>query len=198
MSVKTALAAAFTGLAVYLAACAVMGGWCLVLSPVPLIPLLGYSLLKRFTSLCHFGIGLCLALAPVGAYVATTGDIRFSAGIVLFAVFVLFWLSGADIVYSLLDLESDLANGIHSLPAAIGRRNALAVSAGCELIALGALTAVYALSGGGGASAAALLLSAASMGLMVLPPIPEQLRFFPISTAAGIFAAFVPIFGHWV
>jgi len=130
--------------------------------------------------------------------VATTGGIRFSAGIILFAIFVFFWLSGADIIYSLLDLESDRATGIHSLPAEVGRRNALAVSAGCELIALGALTGVYVLSGGGGASAAALLLSAAAMVLMVLPPIPEQLRFFPISTAAGIFAAFVPIFGLWM
>jgi 4-hydroxybenzoate polyprenyltransferase len=198
MSVWTALAAAFIGLAVYLAACAVIGGWCLVLSPIPLIPLLGYSWLKRFTALCHFGIGLCLALAPLGAYVATAGEIRFSASIVLFAVFVFFWLSGADILYSLLDLESDRLTGIHSLPAEVGRRNALAVSAGCELIALGALTAVFVLCGGGEASAAALLLSAASMALTVLPLIPEQLRFFPISTAAGIFAAFVPILGRWI
>jgi 4-hydroxybenzoate polyprenyltransferase len=198
MSVRAALTAAMTGLSVYLAACVVIGGWCLVLSPVPLIPLLGYSLLKRFTALCHFGIGFCLSLAPLGAYVATTGDIRLSAGIVLFSVFVFFWLSGADIIYSLLDLESDLANGLYSLPTAVGRRNALAVSAGCELIALGALTAVYVVSGRGGMSTVALLLSAGSMALMVLPPIPEHLRFFPISTAAGIFAAFVPIFGLWM
>ena len=198
MSVRAALVAAMTGLSVYLTACAVIGGWCVILSPVPLIPLMGYSLLKRFTALCHFGIGLCLALAPLGAYVATTGDIRLSAGIVLFAVFVFFWLSGADIIYSLLDLDSDLVNGIHSLPAEIGRRNALAVSASCELVALGALAGVYVLSGRGGASAAALLLSAASMALMALPAIPEQVRFFPISTAAGIFAAFVPILGNWL
>jgi 4-hydroxybenzoate polyprenyltransferase len=197
MSVRMALAVALTGLAVYLTACTVLGGWCLVLSPVPLIPLLGYSLLKRFTALCHFGIGLCLALAPLGAYVATAGDIRFSAGIILFAVFVFFWLSGADIIYSVLDLENDLANGIHTLPAEVGRRNALAISAGCELIAFGALAAVYIVSGRGEASAAALLLSAAAMALMVLPSIPEALRFFPISTAAGIFAAFVPILGNW-
>jgi 4-hydroxybenzoate polyprenyltransferase len=198
MSVTKALAVALMGLGVYLAACAALGGWCLALCPIPLVPLLGYSWLKRFTALCHFGIGLCLALAPLGAYVATTGGIRFSAGIVLFAVFVFFWLSGADIIYALLDLKSDLANGIHSLPAAIGRSNALAISAACELIALGALTAVYMVSGRGGASTAALLLAAASMALMVLPAIPEQLRFFPISTTAGIFAAFVPIFGRWM
>jgi len=197
MSVRMALAVALIGLGVYFTACTILGGWCLVLSPVPLVPLLGYSLLKRFTALCHFGIGLCLALAPLGAYVATAGDIRFSSGIILFAVFVFFWLSGADIIYSLLDIDNDLAHGIRSLPAQVGPRNALAISAGCELIAFGALAAVYIVSGCGAASTVALLLSAAAMALMVLPAIPAALRFFPISTAAGIFAAFVPILGNW-
>ena len=198
MSVRMALAVALLGLGVYFTACTILGGWCLVLSPVPLIPLLGYSLLKRFTALCHFGIGLCLALAPLGAYVATAGDIRFSSGIILFAVFVFFWLSGADIIYSLLDIDNDLAHGIRSLPAQVGPRNALAISAACELIASGALTAVYIVSGRGVASTATLLLSATAMALMVLPRIPAALRFFPISTAAGIFAAFVPILGNWL
>jgi 4-hydroxybenzoate polyprenyltransferase len=197
MSMRMALAVALIGLGVYFTACTILGGWCLVLSPVPLIPLLGYSLLKRFTSLCHFGIGLCLALAPLGAYVATTGGIRFSSGIILFAVFVFFWLSGADIIYSALDLENDLTQGIRSLPAQVGPRNALAISAVCELIAFGALAAVYIVSGCGVASTAALLLTAAAMALMLFPAIPAALRFFPISTAAGVFAAFVPILGHW-
>ncbi|MGE5255898.1 MAG: UbiA-like polyprenyltransferase [Hyphomicrobiales bacterium] len=197
MSMRMALAVALIGLGVYFTACTILGGWCLVLSPVPLIPLLGYSLLKRFTALCHFGIGLCLALAPLGAYVATAGGIRFSSGIILFAVFVFFWLSGADIIYSVLDLDNDLAHGIRSLPAQVGPRNALAISGACELIAFGALAAVYIVSGCGVASTAALLLTAAAMALMLLPAIPAALRFFPISTAAGIFAAFVPILGHW-
>jgi 4-hydroxybenzoate polyprenyltransferase len=197
MSMRMALAVAMIGLSVYFTACTILGGWCLVLSPVPLIPLLGYSLLKRFTALCHFGIGLCLALAPLGAYVATAGGIRFSPGVILFAVFVFFWLSGADIIYSVLDLDHDLAHGIRSLPAQVGLRNALAISAACEFIAFGALAAVYIASGRGSASTAALLLTAAAMALMLLPAIPAALRFFPISTAAGIFAAFVPILGNW-
>jgi 4-hydroxybenzoate polyprenyltransferase len=193
MSVRMSLVVAFAGLAVYLAACTVLGGWCLILSPVPLIPLLGYSLLKRYTMFCHFGIGLCLALAPIGAYVAATNDIRFSTSILLFGVFVFFWLSGADIIYALLDIQSDLAEGIHSLPAALGPVKALGISAACETAALAALSAVYFLMQGGGASAAALLVSAAAMLAMYLPGIPVPMRFFPISTAAGIAASFVPI-----
>ena len=193
MSVQMALCIAFAGLGVYLSACAVLGGWCLILSPVPLIPLLGYSLLKRFTMFCHFGIGLCLALAPLGAYVAATNDIRLPASILFFGVFVFFWLSGADIIYALLDIQSDIAEGIHSLPAALGPVKALGISAACETAALAALSAVYFLMQGGGASAAALLLSAAAMLMMYLPGIPVPMRFFPISTAAGIAASFVPI-----
>jgi 4-hydroxybenzoate polyprenyltransferase len=193
MSVKMALTVAFAGLALYLAACTGLGGWCLTLSPVPLIPLLGYSLLKRFTIFCHFGIGLCLALAPLGAYVAATDDIRLSASILLFGVFVFFWLSGADIIYALLDIQSDVAEGIHSLPAALGPVKALGISAACEMAACGALAAVYFLMGAGGASAAALALSAAAMLAMYLPGVPVPTRFFPISTAAGIAASCVPI-----
>jgi 4-hydroxybenzoate polyprenyltransferase len=197
MSVRMALSVASAGLAIYLAACTALGGWCLILSPVPLIPLLGYSLLKRFTIFCHFGIGLCLALAPIGAYVATTNDIRLSASILLFGVFVFFWLSGADIIYALMDIHSDVAEGVHSLPAALGPVKALGISAACEIAACGALTAVYFRMDGGGASVGALLLSAAAMLMMYLPGIPVPVRFFPISTAAGIAASFVPILSRF-
>jgi 4-hydroxybenzoate polyprenyltransferase len=197
MSVRMALVVAFAGLAVYLAACIVLGGWCLILSPVPLIPLLTYSLLKRFTMFCHFGIGLCLALAPIGAYVATTNDIRFSTSILLFGVFVFFWLSGADIIYAQMDIQSDVAEGIHSLPAALGPVKALGISAACETTACGALATVCFLMDGGGASAGALLLSTAAMLMMYLPGVPVPMRFFPISTAAGIAASFVPILSRF-
>ncbi len=197
MSVRLALTIAFAGLTVYLMACTLLGGWCLILAPIPLIPLMGYSLLKRFTMFCHFGIGLCLALAPIGAYVAVTDDPGLSASILLFGMFVFFWLSGADIIYALLDRESDLADGIHSLPAALGPGKALAISAACEIAACSALVAVYVLMDGGGASAAALLLTAAAMLTMYLPGVPVPMRFFPISTAAGIAASFVPILSRF-
>jgi 4-hydroxybenzoate polyprenyltransferase len=61
------------GLGLYLLACAALGPVCLKLSPIPALVLISYSLLKRFTPLCHFGIGLSLALGPLGAHVAVTG-----------------------------------------------------------------------------------------------------------------------------
>jgi 4-hydroxybenzoate polyprenyltransferase len=193
IGLKTALATALGGLTLYLIACAALGGWCLMLSPLPLIPLLGYSLLKRFTALCHFGIGLCLALAPMGAFVAVTGTPRFTPAIVWFAVFVWLWLSGADIIYAILDIDSDRANGIHSIPARIGQTGALWTSAICHAASVACLVMVFILTGRGSGSAVALALAALILMIMYWPSVPMVKRFFPISTMAGIAAAMVPI-----
>ena len=193
MTLSMALVIALSGLAVYLLACWTLGGWCLILSPIPLVPLLGYSLLKRFTPLCHFGIGLCLALAPLGAYVAAAGHPRFSGAAILFAGFVFCWLSGADIIYALMDIESDRQNHIHSLPAWLGTVKALRVSAGIHLMAWSVLVAVVWTVGGGPLAWAALATAALFLGLMYVPAIPLPKRFFPISTMAGIAGALAPI-----
>jgi 4-hydroxybenzoate polyprenyltransferase len=193
MSLTQALAVAFAGLLVYLAACWALGGWCLTLAPIPLIPLLGYSLLKRFTSFCHFGIGLCLALAPLGAYVAAAGHPRFSGTVILFSGFVFCWLSGADIIYALMDMEHDRRHNIYSLPAWLGMEGALRVAGITHLAALAILAAVVWMLNGGFAAWTALFVSAVFFGLMYVPAIPVPKRFFPISTFAGIAGALAPM-----
>ncbi len=195
MSVAQALAVAFSGLVVYLWACALLGGWCLVLSPLPLIPLLGYSLLKRFTPLCHFGIGLCLAIAPLCAFVAASGNLDFSAAVLLFALFVFLWLSASDIVYALLDIDSDRRNRIFSLPAALGQPKALRAAAALHGGAALCILAVALLTDAGAGAWLALAISVGTMALMYWPKVPIAMRFFPISTIAGITAALVPMLG---
>ena len=193
MDLLTALTIAMTALAVYLGACIALGRWCVYLSPLPLIPLLGYSLLKRFTPLCHFGIGLCLALAPLGAYVAAAGYPIFTVEVVLFAGFVFFWLSGADIIYAIMDIQSDRQTGIHSIPARLGAAKAQWVSAvvhGCALICLMLLMNR---STPGPAALGAFAVTAALFVLMYLPIVPVPKRFFPISTLAGIAGAVMPL-----
>lgn len=192
MRVRLAVAIALGGLLLYLSACVFLGPWCLALSPVPLIPLLGYSLLKRYTVLCHFGIGLCLALAPLGAYVAAAGHPRFSTPVVLFSSFVFFWLSGADIIYALLDLESDRRNGIHSLPAALGAAGAQAVAAASHLISLLFLALLLYSGHTGPGALAAFAATTALFVMMYMPCIPIPKRFFPISTLAGVAGALLP------
>ena len=99
---------------------------CFYLSPVALAVILGYSYTKRFTPLCHLILGLGLALAPIGAYIAVTG--RFQLLPVLFSAAVLFWVSGFDIIYALQDEEFDSQNGLRSIPAWLGKKKALHVS----------------------------------------------------------------------
>lgn len=98
----------------------------LILSPVALLVIMGYSLTKRFTSLCHFVLGLGLSLAPIGAYISVTG--KFSLLPVLYSFIVLTWVSGFDIIYALQDDDFDKSNKLHSLPSAAGRKNALRIS----------------------------------------------------------------------
>ena len=96
------------------------------LSFVALVFLLGYSFLKRFTWLCHFGVGAALCIAPVGAFIAVTGHI--SPAVALLALIVFFWSSGFDILYSLADEEIDRAQGLHSIPQRFGRRRAMVIA----------------------------------------------------------------------
>jgi 4-hydroxybenzoate polyprenyltransferase len=99
---------------------------CFYLSPVALLVVLGYSYTKRFTPLCHLILGLGLSLAPIGAYLAVTG--YFTLLPILFSFTVLFWVSGFDIIYALQDEEFDKENKLYSIPAALGKGKALAVS----------------------------------------------------------------------
>ena len=193
MNLKTAGAITLTGLVAYLSACAILGPWCLVLSPLPLIPLTGYSFLKRFTVLCHFGIGLCLAMAPLGAYVATAGHPCFSPAVVVFSLFVFFWLSGADIIYAILDIQHDRKNGIFSIPACLGADRAQAVSAGLHFAALMCLVLMLMLIQAGSAAVFALIVTAFFMISMYLPFVPVEKRFFPLATLAGVAGAITPL-----
>lgn len=99
---------------------------CLYLSPVALFVILFYSYTKRFTALCHLVLGLGLSLAPIGAYIAVTG--AFAVVPVLYSLTVLFWVSGFDIIYALQDEAFDRKEKLHSIPAALGIKNALKLS----------------------------------------------------------------------
>ena len=99
---------------------------CFYLSPVALAVILGYSYTKRFTFLCHFILGIGLSLAPIGAYIAVTE--RFDILPIFFSLAVLFWVSGFDIIYALQDEEFDSRNDLYSIPAFLGKKNALMLS----------------------------------------------------------------------
>ncbi len=99
---------------------------CFYLSPIALFVVLFYSYTKRFTALCHLVLGLGLSLAPIGAYIAVTG--AFHIVPLLYSFAVLFWVSGFDIMYALQDEDFDKQEQLHSIPVALGRKNALTLS----------------------------------------------------------------------
>lgn len=99
---------------------------CFLLSPIALIVILGYSITKRFTYLCHFVLGIGLGLAPLGAYIAIMN--QFELLPILLGLAVLFWVSGFDIIYALQDEEFDKANDLHSIPAKFGKKIGLRIS----------------------------------------------------------------------
>jgi 4-hydroxybenzoate polyprenyltransferase len=96
------------------------------LSPIALLVILGYSITKKFTALCHLILGLGLSLAPIGAYLSVTG--QFAIVPVLFSFVVLFWVSGFDIIYALQDEAFDKEEKLHSIPALLGKKRALQLS----------------------------------------------------------------------
>jgi 4-hydroxybenzoate polyprenyltransferase len=114
---------------------------CLYLSPVALGFLLLYSYCKRFTSLAHVVLGICLAGAPLGAWIAMRGTVELPA--LLLASAVLFWVAGFDILYALQDLEFDRKSGLHSIPAKLGVRGSLWTARLFHVAACGFLLALY-------------------------------------------------------
>lgn len=99
---------------------------CFYLAPIALLIILGYSLTKKFTFLCHFILGLGLSLSPIGAYLAVSG--KFNLLPILFSFIVLFWVSGFDIIYSLQDVNFDKEEKLKSIPVKLGKRGALLLS----------------------------------------------------------------------
>lgn len=162
VSVRFASAFTLLMLALFFGAAAMLGTLALVLAPLVMLVLLGYSFLKRFTSLAHLGVGVALGLAPLGAWVAArgdlSGDLRFP---LLLGSAVVLWVAGFDVIYACQDMEVDRRLGLHSIPARLGVERSLGVAmamhAGC--------VALFALAGW---HAGLVRWSAVALGLSVL------------------------------
>lgn len=116
---------------------ATLGFWPAVLAPPVLLVLLGYSLAKRFTWAAHAWLGLALALAPGGAWVAMGAAPNL--GVVLLMLAVMTWLFGFDVLYALQDEEFDRAQGLRSVPARFGVRRSMRLAAFAHVLTIGCL-----------------------------------------------------------
>ena len=114
------LALCAAALAVFLVAVSQLDPVVRWLWPIPVAMFVVYPYLKRFTWLCHIWLGACLALAPIGAWLAVSGAAPWEAWAIGGAV--LFWVAGFDLFYSLFDLEHDRSEGLHSWAVRFGER----------------------------------------------------------------------------
>ena len=194
ININQASVVAISGLFIYLICCYSLGSLVFKLSFFPVIPLIFYSLLKRFTSLCHFGIGFTLACAPLCAYIATTNSLILSSDIILLTIFTFFWMSGFDIIYALQDEEFDRSHKIFSLPSKIGNFKSQIVSAVSHILAFITLLMLW-LKSGGVFSFIFLIISAIAFIFAYKKSIPMHIRFFPISAVAGVAASLVVLLG---
>jgi 4-hydroxybenzoate polyprenyltransferase len=139
-----------TGLLVLVASgLLVLAAWllnplCFVLSPVALLIVLGYSYTKRFTPYSHLVLGLGLAVAPVGAWLAVTGQL--APFPLWLAAGVMFWVAGFDTIYACQDVDFDREHGLHSLAARYGVPRALWLSRLFHLLAVSCLAIAFARS----------------------------------------------------
>lgn len=138
---------------------------CLALSPLALVWVLFYSFTKRFTRWAHLVLGLGLGIAPVGGYLAVTGQWSHPWWLLpALAAAVMSWVGGFDIFYAVQDTEFDRALGLHSVPARMGVPRALAIARGLHVLTVVALaTAGFAVNAGvvyfAGVAVAAVILT---------------------------------------
>jgi 4-hydroxybenzoate polyprenyltransferase len=128
------------------AAVLVLAAWmlnplCFHLSPVALLVVLGYSACKRFTPLAHLVLGLGLGIAPVGAWLAVTGE--FAAFPLWLSAAVMFWVAGFDTIYGIQDADFDRQAGLHSLASRFGVGRALTISRVFHVLAIGFMAGAF-------------------------------------------------------
>ncbi len=174
--------------AVFVLAAGLLNSLCLLLALPTLGVLLGYSLSKRFTAAAHLWLGAALGIAPIGAWIAASG--RLDLPPVVLGASVMLWVAGFDIIYSLQDEGFDRSTGLHSIPAALGPRQALNLARTLHILSLAGFAAFAVLSGGGPLCWSAVIAAAAMLGWQHTLVTPDDLSrvdaaFF---TANGILA----------
>ena len=128
---------------VYLSAAAALAPMCLWLSPIPVVLFAVYPYLKRFTVFSHAGLGLAWSMAPLGGWLAVSRSLEHLDGVEWLWLFSVLWVAGFDIIYATIDEAFDRESGLHSLPAALGKRRALLIAALLHAAAFLALVVLW-------------------------------------------------------
>ena len=174
---------------------------CTALSPVALAIVFWYSLAKRFTTWTQLFLGLAMAVAPVGGWLAVGGRGGWEPWLLAAAIGT--WVGGFDVLYACQDLEFDRAHGLRSIPVRFGVRTSLAISRGMHVIAVACLLALAAVAPLGGVYLAGVAAVAAMLvyeqSLVRADDLSQVKRAFDLNGYVGILyllVLVVALYGH--
>ena len=185
MNLSEALIVLSLGIVLYLGSAALISPFCLALSPLPLVIFTIYPYMKRFTALAHFGVGLGLAMAPLGGWFAVEQSFQNILPGALLSLFTLFWVTGFDIIYSTLDELFDREEQLFSFSSRYGRTRALRISAFLHFLAFCSLAVLFLMYIKALAAVPLLMLSGYLLFLEQRKAGDVELAFFKINAVLG-------------
>jgi 4-hydroxybenzoate polyprenyltransferase len=197
MSLVEAFGVMSAGMMLYFGSAYFISEFCLLLSPIPLIIFTIYPTMKRFTPLAHFGVGLGLAMGPLGGWFAVSPSFDNLLSPFLLSLFTLFWVAGFDIIYATLDEEIDRAESLYSFPVRFGKVKALRFSAVFHLIAFTLLALLFWQSVLSLLALPLLLLTGYLLYLEHRKANDVELAFFKINAVAGFSVFAMVLVGIW-
>ncbi|MGA9121337.1 MAG: UbiA-like polyprenyltransferase [Bacteroidota bacterium] len=184
------------GALLYFGAAWFISGFCFALSPIPLAIFIIYPTMKRYTPLAHFGVGLGLAMGPLGGWFAVSPSFENMLIPALLAFFTLFWVAGFDIIYSTLDEQFDRKENLYSFPVRFGRERALQFSALFHGVAFLLLVILFFYSILSLLALPLLLLTGLLLYLEQKKASDVELAFFTINSIAGFCVFFMVLIGE--
>jgi 4-hydroxybenzoate polyprenyltransferase len=187
-----------TGLALYFCSAYFISDFCFYLSPIPLAIFVVYPTMKRYTPLAHFGVGLGLAMGPLGGWFAVSPSFEDLLTPILLSLFTLFWVAGFDIIYSTLDEEFDKKESLYSFPVRFGEKRALRYSGLLHFLAFGLLVALFFYSVFSLLALPLLVLTGYLLYLEQRKAEDVELAFFRINAVAGFAVLTMVLVGVWL
>ncbi len=195
ITMNEALGVLATGLTLYFGSAYIISNFCFMLSPIPLIIFIIYPTMKRYTPLAHFGVGIGIAMAPLGGWFAMEGSINNPLPGILLSLFTMFWGAGFDIIYSTLDEEFDKKENLYSFPSRFGKAKALQYSALFHIIAFIILIILFYFSLASLLALPVLVLTGYLLYLEQKKADDVELAFFKINAITGFCVLLMIIVG---
>lgn len=198
MTLTEALGVLFAGLALYFGSAYLLSGFCFYLSPIPLAVFVIYPTMKRYTPLAHFGVGLGLAMGPLGGWFAVSPSFENLFAPCLLSLFTLLWVAGFDIIYATLDEDFDRKASLYSFPARFGKERALRYSGYLHVVAFFILVGLFFYSVLSMMALPLLLLTGFLLYLEQRKSEDVELAFFKINAVAGFSVFSMILIGVYV